>query len=111
MSRIALIAVGALCLSGCWNGGERAPGAPHTDITATSTETYATAIDYYVIDSSRDGSRLTLDINVRDLGRADEFAREAAADRKGGASQVVVNVYGPAGHPPQPPVRTVIWKA
>jgi hypothetical protein len=103
---VPVLFVSTLCLAGCWNGGERAPGAPLTDVTKTSTETYARRVNYDVIDAHRDGSRLTLDINVRDLGHAEDIARQAAAEKKGDASDVQVNVYGPMGHPPERPARS-----
>jgi len=103
---MGIAAVVLLPLAACWNGGERAPGAPHTDITGTSTETYAPRVSYYVIDARRDGSRLTLDINVRDIAHAEEIARQAAREKKGNASEVDVNVYGPDGHPPETPARS-----
>ncbi len=107
-----LITIAAgLLLTGCSNASERAWGAPLTDITATSTETYARARPYAVLDSRREAARLVLDVNVTDIGHADSIARTAIADLRDGASDVVVNVYDAVSKPPDPMWGRVEWRS
>jgi len=102
-------ALSGLLLSGCSNGAARVWGAPVTDITLTSTEAYAQGSPFNVIASHRQDGRLTLDLNVVDRGRAEAIAREAVGQVKDGASTVLVNVYGPEGHPPEEPMLRLEW--
>src|SRR5512140_3001493 len=107
----AATAVLALGAAGCWNGAERAPGAPYTDITATSSETYARRSSYDVIAQERAGDRLTLSINVKELGNAKRIAEQAVNERRGDAAQVVVQIFDAQSRPPEEAYGQMQWTA
>ena len=107
--RLAVAVAAAALLSGCANASERAWGAPYTDITATSTETYARALPYSVQEQQRANGRLTLVINVKDTGNAQAIAEQAVNDLKADAQQVDLTVYGPQGRPPDVPYARAQW--
>ncbi len=102
--------IGAVALAAaCSNGAERAPGTPLTDVSRTSTETYASTKPYAVLEQHRDGVRLTATINVKDLGRAEAIAREAVNELKGDAREVELSVYDAESKPPAPAWGRVTW--
>ncbi len=107
--RLAAATAAAALLTGCANASERAWGAPYTDITATSTETYARALPYAVQEQQRAADRLTLVINVKDTSHAQTITEQAINDLKRDARQVDVTVYGPEGKPPDTPYASARW--
>jgi len=113
--KTALIAVtAALALAAttaCRNGHETATGTPYTDITNTSTESgaYAHGSPYSVINETRNGQQLVLDVNIRDMGRADDIGRRVVNEKKGDATTVTVHVYPADRKPPAAPDRTIQW--
>jgi hypothetical protein len=106
----ALLAAAA-ATAACWNGAARAPLTPKTDVTLTSSQTYARRPQYAITKAARTKGALTLSVDVIDLGRANAIAREAIAEQKGDASSVVAYVHGPQGRLTEPAWGRLEWSA
>jgi hypothetical protein len=106
----ALLAAAAVTAA-CWNGAAQAPLTPKTDVTLTSSQTYARRPQYAITRSARTNGTLTMSVDVIDLGRAKAIAKEAIAEQKGDASSVVAYVYGPQGRLTEPAWGRLEWSA